>query len=620
MHHLRRAFFVALVSLPLVAFGATPPAGTSAPSCIKPGETATLGSVEAVKTQAQDLVTCSKDTCSDERVTLTRYTFSATVKDEVTRACKTPEDKKKYGCGPGQIKPKVVIVMGDGETSKSFTVSKCDPNALKSALSKSIDGKTTQPLQQLESQQAESLKAPPAINAGTDALASALTDLGIPGDQARTIANSAVSAGDLIKALQSNDPNAIGDAVKKAAADAGVTINPDLFDSIKGLTPEQAAAKLASLAGVDITPKSGDTTFKPDTGADTSALGAYTSNFPTQCGIEGIAGNIMRAESSCGRINYNPRSSVQGPYHFLCDTWTSYARGTGYGNYADCSYRNDPAISTQVMNAKLDQYAQTYGNTCTQAGLTVTSCQYAIHVFGEGGFRNIFNAYLANGNASAYSLCGSALRSDACSNNSSIFRNGGTVAGVFSELDRRLGGTSIIASIANPAAAPFSTAMNALNALSSGNLASLTSPFGDVTPGYSLMQRGRPAQYAQPSGQQQQTQGGSSEPSQSFPGQTAQFPTQTGGPVVQPAAILIAQPKTVARGSSIQVSWSTVGMRPDVPCRVLINEVFLLAEGNEGTKFATTTASTTVGPWTFTLECMALTGAAVRQTASVDIR
>jgi len=155
------------------------------------------------------------------------------------------------------------------------------------------------------------------------------------------------------------------------------------------------------------------------------------------CGIPTLAGNFMRAESNCGEQNSNPLSSVQGPLHYLCSTWQSYVQMTGVGN-SDCRYRNDPVMSTQVTNAANTLFTQRYGSSCTGAGLTLSSCLYSIHVFGEGGFKKMFTAYRMDPGASASILRG-ALGSAAYDNNKSIFTNGGTVAGTFAELDRRLG-------------------------------------------------------------------------------------------------------------------------------------------------------------------------------------
>lgn len=610
---------------------------SAAGSCLASGQSVTLTSVKDAKSQSQSQITCA-DLCSDEKVTLlTERTFGiksgVTMTDVVTRLCKTPEDKEKYGCNPGQIKPRVVLVMID-DTTKTLTFSKCEKSALTSALNKSIDSGDTKPLEQLASQQAESLKAPPAINAGTDALASALTGLGVPADQARTIANSAISAGDLIKALQSNDPNVVSDAVKKAASDAGITINPDLLNSISRMTPEEAAAKVASLEEA-----LGIITGDPTRGFDTAGGGGtapqggvWADTFKGSEDRAGISGSVPGYLAGTAKIESNGNPNVCSPtgpcglFQYTKSTWNEWSARwnlatNGNPNPLPLNARFDPQLSSDVTAFYAATNLQRYGDLIQQSGMDPKAALYAIHNIGDYGGPRFIQAFAQNPNL----LVRDVLDDDSIRHNPRLYAGGNITLAQAQQ--NMLAGMSGSTNFTGRSSYPYSTGSGGQYTPPSffgGDLMSMltggASPFGNVTPGYSLMQTGTPAQYAQPSVQQQQTQGGSSSQSQSFPGQTTQFPTQTNVPVVQPAAILIAQPKTVARGSSIQVSWSTVGMRPDVPCRVLINEVFLFAEGNEGTKFATTTASTAIGPWTFTLECMAMSGVPIRQTASVDIR
>ncbi|MBP9757718.1 MAG: hypothetical protein KBD06_03905, partial [Candidatus Pacebacteria bacterium] len=192
---------------------------------------------------------------------------------------------------------------------------------------------------------------------------------------------------DQAKALVENEPDKVKEMIQKSLTNdtAGaqaiakeLKLNDDVLTKIAQMTPaeQMTPEKAAEIAHI---PDGGNTnTFDPN---------IKTGGIATQCGTDGLVGNIMYAESRCGRINSNPLSSVQGPYHFLCGTWTAYANSTGNGQYANCAYRNDPAISTQVMNAKMTQFGDQYGAQCTQSGLSLTSCQYAIHVFGETGFK-----------------------------------------------------------------------------------------------------------------------------------------------------------------------------------------------------------------------------------------
>lgn len=341
---------------------------------------------------------------------------------------------------------------------------------------------------------------------------------------------------------------------------------------------------------------------------------------PTQCGISGLSGLIMRAESSCGRINSNPLSSVQGPYHYLCGTWQRDTAATGFSQYSDCQYRNSVEISTKVVDAVYDQHKQKYGNTCESMGLSWTSCAYGIHVFGEGGFRNMLGAYSANPNASALSLCGSALATNACTNNISIFRNGGTVAGVFGELDRRLTGSSVIPSVATYGS-PFGVFGNTNTYTPLGG-----SPFAQVNPFTGYVSTGNPVSTGSPvstggvvsTGGPVST-GGTVSTGGVTSGGTALTGTTPAPIPATPVASLIVQPRTILQGDPLTVSWASVGMRLDAPCIVQVatssNDLF--AQGNEGSK---TVRFSQVGTYTFTLKCNAVNGLQIQQATSVRIQ
>ncbi|MBP9757462.1 MAG: hypothetical protein KBD06_02590, partial [Candidatus Pacebacteria bacterium] len=315
----------------------------------------------------------------------------------------------------------------------------------------------------------------------------------------------------------------------------------------------------------------------------------------------------------------------QGPYHFLCGTWTAYANSTGNGQYAYCAYRNDPAISRQVMNAKMTQFGDQYGAQCTQSGLSLTSCQYAIHVFGETGFKRLFSAYQIDPNASAASLRGGALTRDAYDNNSSIFNNGGTVAGVFGELDKRLGGNSTRIAGIQSISSPITGFTGGGGAITSGG-----SPFSGASlfnwSGYSSSATG----YSTPTGYSTNSGGGiSSFFSGLFSGMTSvrntapttqnqvQYPMQA---QTQAVVSIIAQPQTAYVGTHVVVSWSSVGMRLDRPCvtrMVSSSSTSTIANLNEGSTVVTTTEK---GIVRFVISCNALSGQAVTQTATLNVR
>jgi hypothetical protein len=87
-----------------------------------------------------------------------------------------------------------------------------------------------------------------------------------------------------------------------------------------------------------------------------------------------------------------------------------------------------------------------------------------------------------------------------------------------------------------------------------------------------------------------------------------------------PVATLIVQPHSVVRGNTIVVSWSSIGMKSDAPCRVLIGDVFLLAQGNEGTRRIPTDQSTPTSTMKFSLECTKASGESLEQRAFVMVQ
>lgn len=553
-----------------------------------------------VKSYLEQKVLCPSP-CFDQKAKLTISDSSIDVYISGTNKCSQSasdpkaEDavKDRRGCAKGQINPTIVVEV-QGKASKTYPAkSRCDTTNLVAVVDTASKGDVEGALAALQklSAPAEFVPLTAGSPVGSDQLLRAFTAANIPEAEARAaIAKNPLEAVNLINAINFGDK----EQIEKSRIALG--LNTDLSDVDK-----QAVLKATEESVVR--PPVG-TEYKPE--SEQTGFRDTRTALPTQCGVQGLAGNIMRAESACGRINSNPLSSVQGPYHFLCGTWQAYVRATGVGN-VDCAYRNDPQMSTQVMNAMMDRFDQQYGAACASAGVSKTSCQYGIHVFGENGFQRLLSAYQANPNASAFSLCGAAISMAACSNNRSIFSNGGTVAGVFGELDRRLEGGSVIGSIAGPGS-PFNvfgstnrytplggSPMSAFRPVSTGN------PVSTGT----TVSTGGPISTESPSISGTGTAGGSILPARTSP--------------AAPVATIIVQPKEPLKGNPLVVSWSTVGMRLSPSCRMLIasSTTALLAQGNEGSK---TIVLGSAGTYTFTLECAALSGIEIRQATSVLVK
>ncbi len=110
--------------------------------------------------------------------------------------------------------------------------------------------------------------------------------------------------------------------------------------------------------------------------------------------------------------------------------------------------------------------------------------------------------------------------------------------------------------------------------------------------------------------------GSGSQAPPSQPSRQVYYPTQS----VQAVASIIAQPQQAYVGNSIVISWSSVGMRADAPCRTLMltkNSTTTIGTTNEGSRIVTATSS---GLMRFLMECKPLSGGTVRQATAVGIQ
>jgi hypothetical protein len=85
-----------------------------------------------------------------------------------------------------------------------------------------------------------------------------------------------------------------------------------------------------------------------------------------------------------------------------------------------------------------------------------------------------------------------------------------------------------------------------------------------------------------------------------------------------PKSLIIAQPANVARGRSILVSWTSVGMDDKTPCTIYANDT-QMAEGNSGTQFYRTDANTPL-QITFSQKCISFAGNPVSVSTNVTLK
>lgn len=562
--------------------------------------------------------------CYDLRATLTLTYTGLDVDISSANLCKNknlapndPAQTPKRGCAKGENTPRIAIETRDvysntyGFHVPNQTVdrTRCDSNAINSSVKQFFDGLQkvqkdpiggqNQMLSALSNFGSETLPVSnAAISSGvSDVLRNALSQK----DAIQVLTNAGMSsdeASQIVQKLGSSDPGEVRSAQQQLAARLNMDLNQ--IASIGQMNP----------------PKPDDPPVDPAERPSPTTLGSGETQggLQTQCGISGVGGNIIFAESRCGQKNYNELSSVQGPGHFLCETWNSYANSVGSGNLActcaqgggyagACSAVNDMNAVANVLNQRYGLFQQQYGDQCTSAGLSWSSCTYAIHVFGEGGFRKLLDAYVQNPGASAATLQ-AVLGSAAFNNNASIFTNGGTVEGVFKELERRLGGTGAQIPFTQSPSSPF------------------TGLFSSPSSGYYSMMpfSGSPFGNAMPFGQTSQSPSGSL----TTTGSSVTSVSGTNPPAVpsvsvlvpKPTVSLIADPLSVQAGKLVAVAWSSVGMRSDIPCIIQLNGV-TLSQSNAGTQRILATSTGTIA---LTAQCSGADGSQIARSVSVTVQ
>ncbi|OGG62145.1 hypothetical protein A3C21_03540 [Candidatus Kaiserbacteria bacterium RIFCSPHIGHO2_02_FULL_59_21] len=103
------------------------------------------------------------------------------------------------------------------------------------------------------------------------------------------------------------------------------------------------------------------------------------------------------------------------------------------------------------------------------------------------------------------------------------------------------------------------------------------------------------------------------------------LPSPQGMPPPMPASVasLVVQPREVARGNPLVVSWSSIGMSVAEPCHVYARAGgtnALIARGNEGSRTILTSATTTPGAWDFSLQCRSASGTPLERSASAIVK
>lgn len=601
----------------------------------------------------QQVVYCA-NACYDEKVTI-RVSLGAdisgttmTVLTVASNLCDvkdpTAEDiaKTNRGCAKGQKQPAITIQVPaishtDIGAQTIGPKSRCDPalkgvaDSMLNAASKSDvnglkDGLTA--LQNLPAQ------APPIQNAGTDALSQAFQSAGLSRSEADTlVAANPQAASNLLQKV------AAGDTAGAQAIAKTLGLNPDIATKIAALQPPPQTPDTTTRGGGQNT--LGGATISADAARGQSAPlpgGVWGQTFKNAEDSMGLSSSVPGYLAGAAKIESGGDPKVCSPtgpcglFQYTSATWRKWSAAWNLASNGDpnplpLSARLDPQLSTGVTAFYSATNLRQYGSLIQQSGMSPYAALYAIHNIGDGGGPKFIRAFAQNPNTPVNRV----LDANTIRYNPSIYGNGNiSLAQAQQNMLLKMGGsTNFTGNSTYPFSshlggataynAPYGAVNAAYNAASS---AFVGYPFVSSSAGYMLAQ---PLPPAAPSYQGQQQVGGN----QSFQGGQPVLPSQTPSPtynttsqpsVPDPAATIIAQPDSITPGTPVQVSWSSVGMKADRPCQVFINSVFLFGEGNEGTKFATTTNATAGQQWTFTLKCTALSGASIRQAAAVQIR
>lgn len=601
-------------------------AQSGATPCLGSGQKNTLSSVGGVKAQAKRQLSCAS-LCSDERITLTRHALSATVGVETTRQCNTPVDKQKYGCKPGQIKPKVVMVLSSAEGSKTVTLSKCDKVGVLQAINDSLDLENTKPLERLALEHAKSLLQAVAgtPDAGKQLLTDQLRAMGVDNPEA-LVASNPNDALEMVRAMAAGNKQ----KAEEIARDR-LGLNDNLVSNVGRLTDEARAASgntpNGDFSAAGAQQPTGFEQGKPLPGG---AYGQMFKSAEDKYGIGEYAPGILAMEAkveSGGNPNICSPTGACGLFQYIPGTWNEWSRRWNYATNGvnaplPQSDRFNPELSTKVTAFYISENWRMHGNLIQQSGMNPTAALYAIHNIGDTGGPRFIQAYANNPNE----LVRNVLNSTSIRWNPGLYGSGNIT---LAQAEQRIlslmsGNTNFAASrYAGVGATPFAvggdypSAYVGASPYALGTPTHTGSPMGGVAP--SAPAYAPVPSYVPLSGASGGTSGvGLPTPNGTGQGSTAIFqPTP-----IKPVLSIVAEPRDVEKGKPIVVSWSSVGTTRSVTCEVSHkqpNRTTRISQDKEGSKIIQT-GSIEAGAHTFIFECKTQSGETFKKDVTVTVR
>jgi hypothetical protein len=313
----------------------------------------------------------------------------------------------------------------------------------------------------------------------------------------------------------------------------------------------------------------------------------------------GCLAKVAKAESGGNPNAKNPGSTASGMFQWLTSSWAGASRRiTPDGRPLDPSQRFNPSVAAKVTAASLRDSQNLIGGLIQQAGIDGCLGLYMAHFLGPAGARAFLRAYIQNPQQSA---CTAFPRECAANRG---FMGGKTLAGLLQEASRRLGtggSINVAGNFEDQNGNPYSRT-NADIPANAYLPRSTPIPFNtERTYPTNYDSSGRPI-----------LDGSSTSPTNSV---------QAVGDAV---SHLLVQPRQVSKGSSIIVSWTSVGMSKTKPCKVSQEGGagrVVIAEANEGTRVVPTKTEDAAGTWRFFLACTSVSDVQEsEQTATISVQ
>lgn len=563
-------------------------------------------SLEAFNAQLRRAVGCA-NVCLNERVVVdikqvqsggqtyavTHYILTT------TNMCGTEQTKEaatkvNRGCEKGQNQPKVTIQYppasgGDAETEEK---SRCTANVIQMT----GEARAASPGGPSNPEGAQTITLSNGQKVGADALSQTLKDFGISEEDAQAVvARNPQGAIALINVMQTGD----AEKIRATAASLGITLNADTARDIASLTPRDREGKLAPLTAdyrernpqpVAITGFDGNPNQNPGT-----APRNIVPAFAQMCANPGLGGCSMscnRSTLTC-RTN-NPGALTCGGVHGVCNSIAAR-----YGGFA-CGQNNNTACFPTVEQGIAAQAALLRGSRYFGSGnmtLHDAICRYSPNAAGN--------------NCEQYTRTVSQL-TGINPNQTVDPNNAQQIGSILMAMARVEGGSGVpyspqqlqagleiaYGTRALPGGTPgYVPGMYSPNEIGTGITAA--SPFGETSSAHTL---------AQPliTNLFKLFQGGS----QSGSGSTQ-----------QPSLTITSNKSSVAAGEAVQIVWLASGVKAQPLCAVFESGTSTpFAEGNSGSKYATTTSAMKGQQITFALKCYSLDNQQVERATSVIVQ